>query len=199
MSYEEKYKGTTNFWGLKPSPLCLKVLSMMPFDKRIRLIDIGCGEGRNAIFFARNGFEVTAFDSAMAGVEKTKRNADQAGVQVNVFKADMNEYRLEEKFDVIFSIGTLHYIHPNLKKVILDNYKNFTTDGGLNAHSVILNKPFIARAPDAEDTAHLWHSGEIFGYYADWQIELCEEEIFDCNSSGVPHKHAVNRIIAKKV
>jgi tellurite methyltransferase len=199
MSYEEKYKGKVNYFGIKPASLCLKVISMMPFDKRVKLLDIGCGEGRNAIFFARNGYEVTAFDSAMAGVENTKRNADQAGVQVNVFKADINEYRLEEKFDVIFSIGALHYIRPELKKEILDNYRNFTNDGGLNAHSVILQKPFITRAPDAEDTAYLWHSGEIFGFYADWRIEHCEEEIFDCNSSGVPHKHAVNRIIAKKV
>jgi tellurite methyltransferase len=197
--YEEKYSGKTNYWGITPSPLCLKVLSMMPFDKRIKLIDIGCGEGRNAIFFARNGYEVTAFDSAMAGVEKTKHNAEQAGVQINVFQADLNEYRLKEKFDVIFSLAALHYIRPELKKEILDNYRDFTNDGGLNAHAVILEKPFIPRAPDAEETAYLWRSGEIFSYYGDWQIEHCEEGIFDCNSSGVPHKHAFNRIIAKKV
>ena len=198
-AYEEKYKGTTNYFGIKPAPLCMKVLWMMPFEKRIKLLDIGCGEGRNAVFFAKNGYEVTAFDSAAAGVEKTKRNAEQAGVQINVFQADLNEYRLKDKFDVIFSIGALHYIRPQLRKEILDNYRNFTNDGGLNAHSVILEKPFIPRAPDSEDTAHLWHSGDLFSYYSDWQIDHCEEEIFDCNSSGVPHKHAVNRIIARKV
>jgi tellurite methyltransferase len=199
MSYEKKYKGTKNFWGLKPSPLCLKVLWMMPFEKRIKLLDIGCGEGRNAIFFAKNSYEVTAFDLAKTGIEKTRRNAEQAGVQINAFQADLNEYRLEEKFDVIFSLAALHYIRPELRNEILDNYRNFTNDGGLNAHSVILEKPFIPRAPDAEDTAYLWHSGEIFRYYADWQIEHCEEEIFDCDSSGVPHKHAVNRIVARKI
>jgi tellurite methyltransferase len=198
-AYEEKYKGTTNYWGLRPSPLCLKVLWAMPFEKRIKLLDIGCGEGRNAVFFAKNGYEVTAFDLAAAGVEKTRRNAKQAGVQIDVFQADLNEYRLKEKFDVIFSAGVLHYILPQLRKDIFDNYKDFTNDGGLGVHSVFVKKPFIQRAPDAEDTAHLWYSGEIFGYYGDWQIEHCEEEIFDCNSSGIPHRHAVNRIIARKV
>jgi tellurite methyltransferase len=198
-AYEEKYKGAVNFWGMKPAPLCLKVLWAMPFGKRIKLLDIGCGEGRNAVFFARNGYEVTAFDSAAAGVEKTRQNAEQVGVQINVFRADLNEFRLKEKFDVIFSIAALHYILPQLRKEILDNYKDFTNEGGLGVHSVFVKKPFVPRAPDAEDTAHLWNSGEIFGYYGDWQIEHCEEEIFDCNSSGIPHRHAANRIIARKV
>ncbi len=198
-SYEEKYKSKINFFGLKPSPLCFKILWTMPFGQKIKLLDLGCGEGRNAIFFAKNGYEVTAFDLAKMGVEKTMKNAKKAGVKINVFQADMNEYRLKEKFDVIFSIGALHYIKPQLRKDVLDNYRDFTVDGGLNVHSVILQKPFIPRAPDAEDTAHLWHSGDLFSYFSDWQIDLCEEEIFDCNSSGVPHKHAVNRIIAKKI
>jgi hypothetical protein len=42
-AYEEKYKGAVNFWGIKPAPLCLKVLWAMPFGKRIKLLDIGCG------------------------------------------------------------------------------------------------------------------------------------------------------------
>lgn len=36
------------------------------------------------------------------------------------------------------------------------------------------------------------------GYYWDWEILYCTEEIFDCMSSGIPHKHAVNRIIARR-
>jgi tellurite methyltransferase len=64
--------------------------------------------------------------------------------------------------------------------------------------SVFVRKPFIAKAPDAEKTAHKWISGELLTYYHDWKIEFCTEEIFNCTSSGVPHQHAVNRIIARK-
>ncbi|WP_286119110.1 class I SAM-dependent methyltransferase [Thermoactinomyces sp. DSM 45891] len=58
-----------------------------------KLLDIGCGEGRNAVFFARNGYDVTAFDISDAGIEKTKRLADHVGVEVNVFKADLLDFR----------------------------------------------------------------------------------------------------------
>jgi hypothetical protein len=69
---------------------------------------------------------------------------------------------------------------------------------GLHAFSVLIEKPFIPPAPDAEPTAHLWVSGEILTHYHDWIIEYFAEDIFDCMSSGVPHKHAVNRIIARR-
>jgi tellurite methyltransferase len=106
---------------------------------------------------------------------------------------------LNQKFDIILSIGSLHYIPKELRSEIIQNYKEFTNPGGLHVFSVIIEKPFIPRAPDTEATAHKWVTGEIFTYYSDWQIEFCEEAIFDCMSGGTPHKHAVNRIIAKKV
>jgi tellurite methyltransferase len=197
--YNERYKQAECYWGRHPSQICHKVLEMMPTGRSIRLLDIGCGEGRNAVFFARRGYEVTAFDSSSTGVEKTKTIAAEFSVKVDVFEADIKEFRLKEEFDVILSTGALHYIPEELKKEVLENYKSYTQKDGLNVHSVIIKKPFIQRAPDAEETAHLWKSGELFTYYHDWKIELCEEAIFDCNSSGIPHRHAVNRIIARKV
>ena len=53
-------------------------------------------------------------------------------------------------------------------------------------------------APDSEPTAHSYRSGELLTYYWDWEILYFLEEIFDCTSSGVPHRHAVNRIVARQ-
>lgn len=45
---------------------------MFPPDEPLKLLNIVCGEGRNAVFFARNGHLATAFDLSKVGVEKTK-------------------------------------------------------------------------------------------------------------------------------
>ncbi|MFB3891238.1 MAG: class I SAM-dependent methyltransferase [Phycisphaerae bacterium] len=66
--YDREYAPRAYYWGKKPSLLCFKVLELMPPDRPLRLLDIGCGEGRNAVFFARNGYDVTAFDLSPAGV-----------------------------------------------------------------------------------------------------------------------------------
>jgi tellurite methyltransferase len=197
--YDDIYKQEECYWGFKPAPTCFKALQALPPVKKLKLLDIGCGEGRNAVFFARNGYDVTAFDLADAGVEKTRKLADKVGVNINVFKANINEYRLTDKFDIIFSVGSLHYIPQELREDIFTNYKDHTEKNGIHMLSVFVKKPFIEPAPEGEKNSHKWISGELLTYYHDWMIEYSEEEIFNCMSSGIPHKHATNRVLACKV
>ena len=44
----------------------------MPPTRPLKVLDIGCGEGKDAVFFARNGYDVTAFDLSKEGIEKGK-------------------------------------------------------------------------------------------------------------------------------
>jgi tellurite methyltransferase len=196
--YDEKYGGESFYWTTRPSGTCFEVLKRMPPDRPLRLLDIGCGEGRNAVFFARNGYEVHAFDISEKGIEKTERLARQAGVSVHAFQADLNTFRLDKPFDILFSTGTLHATDPAIRVNLFENLKSFTAEGGLNVFSIFVKKPFVAPAPDGDANAHPWRSGELFTVYHDWKIEWCGEEIFDCMSSGVAHQHAVNRIVARK-
>ncbi len=197
--YENKYSSEGYYWGLNPSSTCLNVLKFKPPEKPYKLLELGCGEGRNSIFFARNGYQVTTFDLAQGGVDKTNRLADKLGLNINAFKADILDFRLENNFDIIFSTGNLHYLPFELREEVFQNYKKFTNPGGIHMLSVFINKPFIAPSPEKEITSHKWYSGELFRLYHDWEIEYCTEEIFDCMSSGIPHKHATNRMLSKKI
>jgi tellurite methyltransferase len=197
--YEEAYKTDTYYWGTVPNSACYQVMQLMPPVKRLKLLDVGSGEGKDAVFFARNGYDVTAFDISDAGIEKTKRLADQIGVPIRVFKADLLDFRLDEHFDIIFSSGVLHYIKPEFREEIFENYKRFTNPNGLHVLNVFVHKPFIAPPPEKEPNAYKWRSGELLGYYHDWLIKESSEVVFDCNSSGIPHQHAMTKMIAQKV
>lgn len=194
--YEERYKDTEYYWGVKPSFMCLEVLRILPPDRPLKVLDAGCGEGKDAVFFAKNGYKVSAFDITQSGIDKAKSLAKRHGVCIDFFRADILDYRLEKEFDVIFCSGVLHYLPRELRGEVLGNWKRHTSEGGVNALNVFVEKPFIPDPPDHENTAHNWHSGELFGLYHDWRFERCEEVIFDCNSSGVPHKHCMDTLIA---
>lgn len=143
-SYDERYGAQEFHWGTKPSAICHKVLALKPPNQTLSLLDIGCGEGRNAVFFAHRGYEVTAFDLSAAGVAKAERLAEAANATLRVFQANMNEHRLEENFDVLFSTGVFHLIPRRLRQDIFSHYKEQTLTGGFNVFSVFVRSRLSA-------------------------------------------------------
>jgi tellurite methyltransferase len=194
--YDDKYGDEGFFWGTETSSLARKVLEFRPPPASPKLLEIGCGEGRDTIFFARNGYRVTAFDASVEGVKKTLAWARNLGLTVEVFQADINEFRLEEPFDVIFSSGTLQYVRPELREEILANYRHHTVPGGIHAFMVPVFNPELPRDPEWDPAEMDWPSGKIMTFYHDWRIEFVEEQVLDDPSSG--YQFAVNRIIARE-
>lgn len=197
--YEEEYRRDAYYWGVVPSKTCYRILELMPPVKTVRLLDVCCGEGRDAVFLSKNGYSVTAFDISESGIEKTKRLADLHSVAVNAFTADLNDFRLDTTFDVIYSSGAFHYFKPECRNEIIENYQSHTSQGGLNVFNAFIHKPFIAPPPEDEPVSFFWKSGEMFTYYTDWLLHEAGEMIFDCDSSGIPHRHCIDHMIAEKV
>lgn len=200
--YDNRYNTEGYYWGLMPNRICYDIMKILPPIKPYRVLDIGCGEGKDAVFFAKCGYAVTAFDISESGIEKAKKLAEHNRVDVNFFRTDIFDYRPDSEYDIIFSSGVFHFIPLNQREVVCNSLKAHTSDNGINAVNVFVRKPFIGRAPDStrdEDKRHPWHSGELFGYYHDWLFHSCTEDIFDCNSGGTPHKHCMDTLIAQKV
>jgi len=200
--YEKKYKGEKYYWGIIPNRLCYDIMKLKPPVKPYKVLDIGCGEGKDAVFLAKNGYIVSAFDAAGNGLEKARALARLNQTDINFFQADINEYELEEEYDIIFSSGVFHYLKQDKRESFIRNLKAHTAVDGIHAINVFIEKPFIEAAPDSEDAElknEPWYSGELMRYYHDWMFHKFEEEISDCNSGGILHKHCKNRIIAQKL
>jgi cyclopropane fatty-acyl-phospholipid synthase-like methyltransferase len=87
-----------------------------------RSIDLGCGEGDNAIFMAQHGFEVTAVDFAPAAISKAKAKASQAGAKVNFLVDDLTNLRhLHGTFDVLVDYGTFDDLTERQRDAYLRN------------------------------------------------------------------------------
>ncbi len=199
--YDKRYNTEEYYWGLMPNRICYDIMKILPPIKPYRVLDIGCGEGKDAVFFAKCGYDVTALDISEQGIEKAKKLAEHNKVEVRFFKADLFDYRPDTEYDIIFSSGVLHFIPQTDREELCNSLKAHTTDIGINALNVFVQKPFITRAPDStrdEEKRHPWKSGELFGYYHDWLFHTCREEIFDCNSGGIPHRHCMDTLIAQK-
>ncbi len=199
--YEERYKNSGHYWGLAPNDMCYDVMRLRPPTKPYRVLDIGCGEGKDAVFFAKNGYIVTAFDAAQSGIDKARELADKSGVVIELFRADIRDWRPDRDYDIIYSSGVFCYIPEDMRKDFIGSLKEHTAVGGLDAVNVFVEKPFIEEPPDREKSESFnkgWLSGELFMYYHDWLFHKNDEIIFDCCSSGLPHKHCMDILIAEK-
>lgn len=97
-------------------------------------LDIGAGEGADAIRLARLGYEVTAVDISAEAGEKIKRFAAEDGVNVRVAVADISQYELDDAYDVVICNGVLHYVAD--KAGVVRRMQEATNPGGLNVISL---------------------------------------------------------------
>ena len=195
--WEESYKDddATTF-GKEPNPTIKERWTL--FTKNGTVLDVGCGEGKNAIFLAKKGFVVDAFDISESGIEKLKRLALKNHVKVNAWVQNLLDYTSEKQYDVVTSHGTLHFIPKQEWKNFILKVKKQTKSGGVHIMQIFTNT--IPASPDiAPFVKGLADEGELFELYDDWKIIETKSYVFEDEHPGVKkHLHASNKIVAIK-
>lgn len=197
--YERRYQQAGFYWGNQIWQGALSVLRFLPPERPMRLLDVGCGEGQAAVFFGKNSYQVSGFDISPSGIAKGRLLAAEQHVDVDFFEADINRYQTDAVYDVMYASGSLQYIRPERRASVIGWMKQQTRPGGIHVLNVFVEKPFLPVPPDWETQEYFWQTGELFRLYHDWRIEEMREEIFDCMSGGVPHRHCMDVLTARRV
>ncbi|PWR71287.1 class I SAM-dependent methyltransferase [Methanospirillum lacunae] len=80
---------------------------------RGRILDIGCGMGRNAIYLAKCGFIVDAIDFSSTSINWAEQNAKEHHVKVNFIRNSIFDYQAPTLYDYIYDSGCFHHIKPH--------------------------------------------------------------------------------------
>jgi 2-polyprenyl-3-methyl-5-hydroxy-6-metoxy-1,4-benzoquinol methylase len=95
------------------------------------VLDIGCGTGEQALFFAAEGHEVWGIDSAPLAIGKAKEKAAKRGLQVHFQVLDALELsRLNRKFDTATDSGLFHTLSNEDRPIFVDNLAAILSPGG---------------------------------------------------------------------
>lgn len=89
-AWDERYSGPDLVWGTGPNRFVAGEVSPLPPG---RAIDLGTGEGRNAIWLAERGWQVTAVDFSAVGLARAGRLAAERGAKVDWVHADLVRYQ----------------------------------------------------------------------------------------------------------
>lgn len=101
--WNARYKKSGFRFGIEPNEYLVQQCKDIPFNgKALCLAD---GEGRNGVWLAKQGFNVTSVDISSEGMAKAKKLADEQGVSIQFDVADIKFYPFElQEFDLVVSI-----------------------------------------------------------------------------------------------
>ncbi len=152
----------------EPSRLLVQLLTLLP---KGRALDIACGEGRNAIFLAQNGYEVDAVDISNVAIDRVAEAAKIAGVKVNLIQADLENYEIPvETYDLIINFN---YLQRSLVPAIKMGLKK---GGAVIFETYTLEQQSIGHPKNPE---FLLKPNELLHQFSDLHIFFYREGVFE--------------------
>ena len=209
--FDSVYQGSDRYWwrdegryALEPdaypsSLLTQQTLRLLRNRPRGRALDIGAGEGSDAIRLALLGYDVDAVEVSKVGAEKIERFAAEAGAKVRVIASDVQDFVPDESYAVIVCNGVLHYVED--KRRVIKLMQDATWPGGINVISLWSN---YTPVPECHEFVPVYtddENGVVTSCYREWRKEFIyfERDKAETAHSDLPaHRHSHIKLIASK-
>ncbi len=105
--WNARYAEKPLVWSVGPNQRFAREIASLSAGKAL---DVACGEGRNAIYLAEQGWDVTAIDFSDVAIDKGRRMAEERGVKVDWINADVTDASLPRgRFDLVAVL----YLHTD--------------------------------------------------------------------------------------
>lgn len=177
--WEKKYS-TEDYFRDSPSSLAQLVDKLIIDLLGKRIIELGCGQGQDAIFFGNKGAIVTALDFSQKAVESTRSRINKEGLNnsVSAMNADISSGLdfPQEHFDIIFANLSLHYFDDKTTKSIFDEvYRVLKPNGYLFFEVKSIDDVDYGRGEEIEK--------DFFNYNGKKKHFFSEQYLLECTRS----------------
>jgi len=192
--WNSKFSRKGFLYGTKPNTFIASKIKLLR-DKS-QVLCLGEGEGRNAIFFAKKGYEVTALDASDIGLGKLQQRATEENLNINTLCLDLNEWDTSHKYDVIVA----SYLHMH-KEDRIALFKKI--EEALNADGYFIGEFFSTKqinyssgGPRDEDL--LYTVDDFKKHFALCEKEIKEQVTILDEGKGHQGEACVIRVIVQK-
>jgi SAM-dependent methyltransferase len=190
--WDRRYGDQERMWSGQPNgALVAEVATLTPG----RVLDVGCGEGADAVWLARRGWDVTAIEVSGVALERAARHAHDAGVDVHWVHAELAEADLPPSaFDLVSAQYPALLRTPDAaaERALLAA----VVPGGvllLVHHAGMDTKPIHDGGFDPAD--YVWPSMVTALLDEDWEIELDEQRPRVVPDSGAGAHHVDDLVL----
>ncbi len=148
-NYDQQYQVEKNLFG---SPYVeFEEFVMQHAKQGGTALDLGCGQGRDALMLARHGYAVIGVDASYIGITQMLERAENDNLPVTGVVADIYEYELYEKYDAVVLDSILHFEKADKTKELdlLNSLINHINENGF----LFL---FVHKLPQKEREVKRW-------------------------------------------
>ncbi len=196
--WENRYQENDHVWSGRPNPLLVREVAALPPGTAL---DLGCGEGGDAIWLARQGWRVTAVDISATALSRAAAHAADAGVDIHWEPHDLSQTFPTGQFDLV-SAQFLHSVvaPPSEREKTLRRAADAVAPGGLLLVAGHAGWPTWLEHPPFEyefpTTAQVL---DTLGVRGRWEVEL--EEVIEreiAGPEGQPGRRADNLLRVRR-
>ncbi|NDO82202.1 tellurite resistance methyltransferase TehB [Citrobacter sp. NCU1] len=176
-----------------------EVLEAVKVVKPGKTLDLGCGNGRNTLYLAANGFDVTAWDKNPMSIANVARIKAAEGLEnVHEKVVDLNTLSFDGEYDFIVSTVVLMFLEANTVPRLIANMQRCTKPAGYN---LIVAAMDTEDYPCTVDFPFTFKEGELRDYYEGWELLKYNEDVgelhrTDANGNRIKLRFAT--ILARK-
>ncbi len=168
--FEKLYAEAACKWGLKPDFILVHYLDLFPQGLAL---DLGMGEGRNALFLAEKGFDVEGIDISKIAVDRCLQSAKERNVNIRAHVGDLRKFKIpEEKYSLIVTAGaSLNFLKKSeIEEIVVRMRKGVKKEGFVYVSAVSTDEPLYKRlstqqTPVEENTFYVSHMDTYVHYF----------------------------------
>jgi tellurite methyltransferase len=128
--YDQKYATVKAYFGSEPSALLQRFRDLIPAGGSV--LDVGVGQGRNALALARLGHPVTGIDSSRVAVQTVRALAAAERLPIEVWQGNLIDYApVAEPFAAFLALGLLQTLHRSEGASLIHRLREWTRPGGV--------------------------------------------------------------------
>lgn len=165
-----------------------------------KALDLGSGQGRNALFLSSLGFEVTALDTNTPALQYLANISQEEKLNITVASYDINTAHIRDEYDFIYSTVVFMFLNPTRISSIIRNMQNQTKVGGYN---LIVSAMSTEDAPCPMPFPFTFRENELKEYYSDgWEFIKYNEDfghLHKVDENGNRFKLRFATLLAKKI
>ncbi len=169
--WDQRYSRPSFVFGKSPVRFLAENYQYIPFEGTV--LDMGMGEGRNAVFLAQKGYRVTGIDISSVAVKKAYMLAEEFGVKFKGVVASLNEYKIAPaSFDAIICF---YYVDRSL----IEKMKTWLKPGGILIYEAYTVREMRTKKAPEYNPEYYLKEQELLDLFSGMRVLKYEEPLHE--------------------